>query len=182
MCRSFTWSFDLVAYTNSANWLTQIQLTGLDEPEAAADLLMTVFEAWPEGIVAKAPLTASGLTAAQLLENQVPITLTAAYETKQAIIAATLGCRYIAPYFGRLNEAGYDGSKIVTDMRSICQSAEAAVPPRVLVASLRSADQVAELAALGHDTFTLSSEVFRQLLHSDLSDKATQAFEEAAAG
>ena len=160
----------------------QLQVTGLDDPEAASERMMALFEAWPEGVVAKVPMTLPGLAAMRLLEDEVPITLTAGYEAKQAILASTMGLRYIAPYFGRLNEAGQDGTKIVGDMLSICQKAEQPTPPRVLVASLRSAEQVADLAALGHDTFTIAPAVFHELLSSDLSDQATQAFEAAAAG
>lgn len=157
----------------------QLQVTGLNDPEAAAERMMALFEAWPEGVVAKVPMTLAGLAAMRLLEDEVPITLTAGYESKQAILASVMGVRYIAPYFGRLNEAGQDGTQIVGDMLAICQKAQQPTPPRVLVASLRSAEQVASLAALGHDTFTLSPQVFHQLLASDMSDQATQAFEDA---
>lgn len=155
----------------------QIQLAGLDDPEEAAERMMVLHEAWPEGVVAKVPLTAAGLATSRLLEDDVPLTLTAGYETSQAVLAATKGARYIAPYFGRLNEVGQDGVGIVTGMLAICQKSDPA--PRVLVASLRSAQQVGQLAALGHDTFTLATEVFDQLLKSELSDKATAAFEAA---
>ena len=60
-------------------------------------------------------------------------------------------------------------------MRAICQP-----ETRILLASLRSAAQVANLAARGHDTFTLSPTVFDDLLTNETSAAATAAFEEAA--
>ncbi|MEC8154198.1 MAG: hypothetical protein VX077_04845, partial [Pseudomonadota bacterium] len=83
--------------------------------------------------------------------------------------------RYLAPYYGRLVENRQNADKIVDDMRAICQP-----ETRILLASLRSAAQVANLAARGHDTFTLSPRVFDDLLTNETSAAATAAFEEAA--
>ncbi|MEC7139704.1 MAG: transaldolase, partial [Pseudomonadota bacterium] len=65
------------------------------------------------------------------------------------MIAKSLKARYLAPYYGRLVENRQNADKIVDDMRAICQP-----ETRILLASLRSAAQVANLAARGHDTFT----------------------------
>jgi transaldolase len=52
---------------------------------------------------------------------------------------------------------------------------------RVLVASLRDAGTLADLAAEGMDTFTFSPKVARELFDEPLTDDAAAQFEEAAA-
>jgi transaldolase len=58
-----------------------------------------------ERIVIKVPVTAEGTKAATMLaEEGVRICLTACYNSKQALIAASMGVEYIAPYLGRYVE------------------------------------------------------------------------------
>jgi transaldolase len=52
---------------------------------------------------------------------------------------------------------------------------------RLLVASLRDADRIIDLARQGLDTFTFGPEVAAALLQDDLADEAAAAFEAAAA-
>jgi len=49
-----------------------------------------------------------------------------------------------------------------------------------VIASLRNAKQILEIAEIGHDCFTISPEVARALFNSKLTDGAVIAFEEAA--
>ena len=52
---------------------------------------------------------------------------------------------------------------------------------RILVASLRDAETLADLAEEGLDTFTFSPAVARKLFDEPLTDSAAAEFEEAAA-
>jgi transaldolase len=55
-----------------------------------------------ERIVIKVPVTAKGAEAAKMLvESGVRVCLTACYGSKQALVAASIGVEYIAPYLGR---------------------------------------------------------------------------------
>ncbi len=49
-----------------------------------------------------------------------------------------------------------------------------------VIASLRNAKQMLEIAEIGHDCFTISPEVARDLFDSKLTYAAVIAFEEAA--
>jgi transaldolase len=49
-----------------------------------------------------------------------------------------------------------------------------------VIASLRNAKQMLEIAEMGHDCFTISPDVARDLFNSKLTDRAAIAFEEAA--
>ena len=153
----------------------QFQITGLSDPTAAVAEFMAVFETWPEGVVAKVPFCEQTWEITRRLDSAVPLTFTTGFAATQAVIAKSLKARYLAPYYGRLLEHRQNADKIVDDMRAICQP-----ETRILLASLRSAAQVANLAARGHDTFTLSPTVFDDLLTDETSAAATAAFEEAA--
>ena len=92
----------------------QIQVTEVSNPEAAIRAFMPLYERWPQGIVAKVlcPTTAMVL---EKLPLEVPVTMTTGYAATQAILATQRGARYIAPYYGRLQEAGEDADQIVDD-------------------------------------------------------------------
>jgi len=58
-------------------------------------------------IVVKIPMTQAGVKAAhRLLLDDVPVTFTGVYSTHQAVTALSLGAYYVAPYLGRMNDAG----------------------------------------------------------------------------
>jgi transaldolase len=60
-------------------------------------------------VVVKLPVTMDGiLTARRLVNDGVPVTLTAVYSVHQAVTALSLGASYVAPYLGRMNDAGKD--------------------------------------------------------------------------
>lgn len=55
-----------------------------------------------ERIVVKVPVTRQGAVAAtMLIDSGVRVCLTACYDSKQALVAASMGAEYIAPYLGR---------------------------------------------------------------------------------
>ncbi|NNE88673.1 MAG: transaldolase, partial [Silicimonas sp.] len=77
------------------------------------------------------------------------ILMTACYDAKQMFVAQGLGADYIAPYFGRMVEAGIDAVTHLAAMKDIQTKGEGGC--RIVVASLRSPDQMIELAAHGLD-------------------------------
>ena len=130
-------------------------------------------------IVVKVPVTAEGVQAANILiEEGVRVCLTACYDHKQALIATSVGAEYIAPYLGRMTEAGKDGAMECIKMQDIVVGMKG--DTRILVASLRDAQTMVDLAAKGMETFTFSPEVARELFMEPLTIKAAADFEEAA--
>ena len=73
-----------------------------DTAEEMYDNGMAISKRDRERIVIKVPVTKKGAEAATMLTNAgVRICLTACYDSKQALIAASMGVEYIAPYLGR---------------------------------------------------------------------------------
>jgi transaldolase len=131
-------------------------------------------------IVIKVPVTLQGTKAASLLiQSGVRVCLTACYHPKQAMIASSIGAEYIAPYLGRMTDAGHNGYVACIQMQAITQGMQS--PTRILVASIREAQTMVNLAANGMETFTFSPAVARELFVEPLTDEAAAVFEAAAA-
>lgn len=70
------------------------------------------------------------------------------YSTHQVVTALALGANYAAPYLGRMNDAGKNGVEAIAQMQSIIdQSTNTDGETRLLVASIRKAEELAVLAA-----------------------------------
>ncbi|MCR9109435.1 MAG: hypothetical protein NXH94_11090 [Rhodobacteraceae bacterium] len=127
--------------------------------------------------VVKIPMTPEALRAVPAIKALGgPILLTAVYDPKQIFVAKTLGAEFAAPYFGRMDEAGLPALERLEQMQVISGGA-----PRILVASLRNAEQMVALAMRGLDCFTLAPDVARSLLSDPMTEEAAAAFEAAAA-
>lgn len=133
-------------------------------------------------VVVKVPITMEGIqTAKRLVNDGVPVTFTAVYSVHQVITALSVGAHYVAPYFGRMGDAGKDAVSDVAAMQGIIDmSTECSGEVRLLVASIRSADEIAQLATQGCNTFTISPEVAQQLVSDPLTEAATNLFDEHA--
>jgi transaldolase len=130
-------------------------------------------------VVVKVPVTEAGIAVAALLKREKAlVTSTAVYNSGQALAAIGAGADFIAPYFGRMNNAGRNGVKEVLQMNDIVKSTESTT--RVLVASLASASDVTNLASQGCDTFTLTVKAAAELFHDPLTEQVIEEFEAAA--
>jgi transaldolase len=95
-------------------------------------------------IVVKVPVTITGVEAASLLiQANCRVCLTACYNHKQAMIAANVGAEYIAPYLGRMTDAGRDGAGECWKMQEIVDGLQA--DTRILVASIRDSQAMVDL-------------------------------------
>lgn len=127
--------------------------------------------------VVKVPLVETAIREVPRLKSMgCPILMTACYDAKQMIVATSLGADFIAPYYGRILEAGLPAFEMLSQMVAIQKSGGT----RILVASLRSTEQLCELSTIGCDCFTISPDIARALLSDELSLAAVNDFENAA--
>ncbi len=130
-------------------------------------------------VLVKVPATETGLLVAeQLAAAGCGITLTGIFNPGQVLLAAGFEADFAAPYLGRINDAGGNGMATVEKMHDILSRTGSNT--RLLVASLRSTDQVIELAARGLNTFTIGAAVAGDLLGEKLTDDAAADFQRAA--
>jgi len=129
-----------------------------------------------ENIVIKLPLTVDGLRACKkLTDNGVKTNVTLCFSANQAIVAAKAGATYISPFVGRLDDVGYDGLELISD---ICQIYEnySEFDTQVLVASIRHPVHLLDSAKIGAHVATLPPKVIKQLFNHPLTDKGLDAF------
>ena len=129
--------------------------------------------------VIKIPLNIWGINLSHQIKTMGgKILMTACYDAKQMIIANALGADYLAPYFGRMAEAGLDAMAHMRALHSMSWNG----PCRPLIASVRSAQQMVEIAEIGHDCFTIAPNIALDLFQNTLTEKAADDFERAAKG
>lgn len=127
-------------------------------------------------VAVKVPATRPGFAAAaHLAAGGAPVLVTAVYTVEQALAAAAVGARYIAPYLGRLADAGLDAAEVIGRMAGVCRG----TATEVLAASLREPAQITLLRERGIGAFTARPEVLWAMLDSDRTTAATAEFEAA---
>lgn len=130
-------------------------------------------------IIVKVPVTQSGTTAAaQLIAQGIPVTLTALYAAHQALIGASLGAQYVAPYLGRITDLGQNGRETLITMQRALSGVNSQT--RILAASIRTIGDIPFLASRGLNTFTFSAKIAEEFFSVDATKQATQDFERAA--
>lgn len=130
-------------------------------------------------VVVKVPATKVGTAAAvKLIRAGVRVTMTGIYAVPQVLIAAAIDAEYAAPYLGRIHDSGRNGCEDVGMMQRSLTGVNSTL--RLLVASIRRAEDMSVLAAQGLNTFTVSVAIAEQLFDVPATLKATEAFEAAA--
>ncbi|WP_299485254.1 transaldolase family protein [Acaryochloris sp. IP29b_bin.137] len=132
-------------------------------------------------VVVKVPITLTGTeAAAQLIQQGIRVTLTGVYAVHQALIAAALTADYAAPYLGRMTDLGQDGRQDIIAMQQGLNGVNS--DTKLLVASIRSIDDITTLTKANLDTFTVSPAIAEQMFQVEATNKAAEVFENAAQG
>ncbi|WP_336500206.1 transaldolase family protein [Microbacterium paraoxydans] len=127
-------------------------------------------------VAVKVPATAAGFAAASALVREgATVLVTAVYSVAQALACASIGAQYIAPYLGRMRDAGMDGDALIARMQEMCAGSAS----NVLAASLRTADDITGLRAAGVPYFTAAPDVLDQMLFHEVSDSSAAEFDAA---
>ncbi len=130
-------------------------------------------------IVVKLPAVAAAMVAAaQLKQKGHKILITAISNPIHALWASQIGADYVAPYVGRLQEAGVDTHALLSSM--VVQQKLGG--PIVLAASIRNLEMLNQVIQTGVAAVTVQ----KKLIHEGLTDAQTflavQQFEAARQG
>jgi transaldolase len=176
--------------------LSPDQLTGFVENVSSLGAREVYLQSWGEdsgdlrlnaqklarintNIVVKLPVTREGLEAASgLAEDGIRVCITAVYAPFQALLGASVGAAYVAPYLGRMNDAGIDGHEMIAWMSEALRNT--GCKTEILAASVRIPEDIATLARNGISRITVSTAVADLLFREPLSMEAVKAFEAAA--
>lgn len=117
-------------------------------------------------IIVKIPVIREGLAAMkELKEQEIPFLATAVFHPNQAILAALAGADFVAPYLCRMFDAGIDAYASLQTILTIYEKYK--FKTKVLVAALRTPDQITACAASGVTAVTMKSSLFTQFISDD---------------
>lgn len=156
--------------------VVQVQVWSQDHKGMIADALEFLTYGEAGAVVPKIPATTDGLKAAAKLAGKgIPVTLTAAYALEQALWATQLGAAYVAPYLGRLEDAGHDGLGLIAKMQAVL-TRNPDNKTRLLVASIRSRRAFLALLELGVGSITVPPALLAKLFDHTETLEAEKAF------
>ena len=128
-----------------------------------------------ENITIKVPMTAEGLKAVHAFSKEgITTNVTLIFSANQALLAARAGATYVSPFIGRLDDIGFNGLDLISDIHDIFWTHD--IESEIIAASIRHPQHVTEAALRGADIATMPYKVIMQLMKHPLTDKGIEAF------
>lgn len=128
-----------------------------------------------ENTYVKIPVTENGIKAIKYLSRKgYDITATAIFTPQQALIAASAGAKYVAPYVNRLDNIATNGVEIAANIHRLL--IEAQVDCKVLAASFSNVEQIHMVSMKGIQSLTIPVNLFDKMIYHPLTDRAIKEF------
>ena len=126
-------------------------------------------------IYVKLPCTTEGLIALKELKKQgLKVNMTLVFTTGQAILCAKNKADLISPFMGRLDDISSSGLGFMQEIMQVWSQYK--FTSKILAASVRSAQQVVDVAKLGVHIVTLPPEILDKLVSHPLTDSGLAKF------
>lgn len=123
----------------------------------------------------KIPITREGLRATAICKDKgIGVTMTAIFTQQQALIAASAGADFVAPYINRLDNIVSDGVHVVEETVDIFKSYN--IKTKILAASFKNVEQVHKVSLTGADAVTINPDLFSMLIYHPLTYYAIDDF------
>ncbi len=133
------------------------------------------FAAIAPSVAVKVPLTDAELrTCRALADSGTKVNVALCFIAGQALLAAKAGASFILPFVERLNDIGKDGIGLIRDIYTIYANFD--FHTEVLVASVRSTQQLVDAALMGADAVTLPPKILSSFYKHPLTDSGLNAF------
>ncbi len=126
-------------------------------------------------IVVKVPMIKDGVKAIKwFTDNGIKTNCTLVFSAGQAILAAKAGATYVSPFIGRIDDSGWDGVQLISQISNIynIQGFET----EILAASIRNANHIIACAEAGADVCTCPLTSILALLKHPLTDIGLKQF------
>ncbi len=120
--------------------------------------------------------THTGIAAAKQIAAQglKPLITTVA-TLNQAFLAASVGAAYVAPYVGRIEDAGVDVYQLIRDITNMYQ--RHGISTQIAAASIRTPQQAEAVLRAGAPIAVMQYSVYQQILDSALTQNWIERFE-----
>ncbi|MDF2881736.1 MAG: transaldolase [Clostridiaceae bacterium] len=128
-----------------------------------------------KNIVVKIPMTSNGLEAVSALSKEnIRTNVTLIFSVTQALLAAAAGASYVSPFVGRLDDIGFDGINLISEIAEIFKIY--GIKSEIITASVRGPLHVLQAAKQGADIATVPYKVFMQMIKHPLTDAGIERF------
>ena len=125
----------------------------------------------------KVPVNEQGVCAMKhLKEMGANVTATAVYSAQQAMLAASVGADYVAPYFNRMNNLNMDSKKVVSDIAELYYMH--GVDTKILAASFKNTEQVMDSLMVGAHAVTVSVDLLTTMADNAIIRFAVDGFKQ----
>ncbi|HMP91261.1 MAG TPA: fructose-6-phosphate aldolase [Phnomibacter sp.] len=130
-------------------------------------------------IVVKVPMIKDGVKALKwFADNNIKTNCTLVFSAGQAILAAKAGANYLSPFIGRVDDTGWDGMELISQISHIYSMQ--GFKTEILAASIRNALHIVKAAEAGADVCTCPLDSILGLLKHPLTDIGLAKFLEDA--
>ncbi|MCS5720615.1 hypothetical protein N1028_04030 [Herbiconiux sp. CPCC 203407] len=136
------------------------------------------FRALGENVVVKVTASREGIEAARQLSGGGEVLVTAVFAATQVLPVMASGAAFLAPFVGRMIAAGRDGIGEIVSMQSAIDATGSAL--QLLAGSLRTPEQILELASAGVRNFTFGPPVWDLFFTDELTAGSVEQFHELA--
>lgn len=134
-----------------------------------------ILKEYGKNVIVKVPMIPDGLKAVKKLKEEgIDTNVTLVFSANQALLAAKAGALFVSPFIGRLDDIGYDGMRLIQDIKQIFNNYE--YDTKLLVASIRHPIHVIESGKIGADIITLPPNILEKLISHPLTDKGLSLF------
>jgi transaldolase len=139
-----------------------------------------LFQIDPKHIVIKLPMTIDGLRAAQYFRKEnIPTNVTLCFSLSQALLAMESGATYVSPFLGRLDDNGWDSTKLIQDINTMKKNY--GYTTKIICASIRSVQHIENCVLAGGDIATVPYKVLQKLIQHPLTEQGLATFAADAA-
>jgi transaldolase len=128
-----------------------------------------------ENIVVKVPMIKEGVKAIKWFsDNGIKTNCTLVFSAGQALLAAKAGATMVSPFIGRIDDTGYEGVQIISQIVNIFNIY--GYETEVLAASIRSSLHIIQCAEAGADIATCPLSSILGLFKHPLTDIGLEKF------
>lgn len=152
-----------------------VQVTGTTAEEMIKEA-KTVVKNIDKNVYIKVPANEEGIKTIKLLkEGGFNVTATVIYTVEQAIMAASVGADYAAPYFNHICNNNYNAPDTIAQMAKIYKMYNKST--KLLAASFRNTNQIMQCLAAGAEAVTVAPYLYTMMFESALVSSAVKKFE-----
>ena len=162
-----------------------VEICNIVDGDVSAEVISTDFEGMKreglilaelhKNIVVKIPMIKEGVKVIKFFsDNGIKTNCTLVFSAGQAILAAKAGATYLSPFIGRVDDTGWDGLLLISQIVEIYRNY--GFQTEILAASIRNSNHIIKCAEVGADVVTCPLSSILGLFKHPLTDSGLEQF------